>query len=104
MTFSDVERYWMRIATTHKQDVKLSPRYGRPRTGEKGIGRFSCRRLGTELKLITTAAVNGYFERTEVLFEWLKFKPGKEISQITCTGQRKRLTEATPGTTLIISG
>ncbi|HEY0764765.1 MAG TPA: sensor histidine kinase [Pyrinomonadaceae bacterium] len=104
MTFSDVEKYWMRIATTHKQDVKVSPRYGRPRTGEKGIGRFSCRRLGTELRLITTAAVNRHFEQTEVLFEWLKFKPGKEISKVTCTGERKRLNHATPGTTLIIRG
>src|SRR5437588_2829582 len=49
MTFRDVEKYWMRIATTHKQDLPVSSRYGRPRTGEKGIGRFSCRRLGTQL-------------------------------------------------------
>jgi signal transduction histidine kinase len=104
MTFRDVEKYWMRIATTHKQDLPVSSRYGRPRTGEKGIGRFSCRRLGTQLKLITTAAVNGYFEQTEVLFEWLKFKPGKEISEIKCDGARRRLKDATPGTQLIISG
>src|ERR1044071_9265369 len=90
MTFNDVERYWMRIATTHKQEIKVSPRYGRPRTGEKGIIRFSCRRLGTQLRLITTAAVNGQYEQTEVLFEWLKFKPGKEISKVTCKGERKK--------------
>jgi hypothetical protein len=94
----------MRIATTHKQNVTVSPRYGRPRTGEKGIGRFSCRRLGTQLKLITTAAVNGHFEQTEVLFEWLKFKPGKEISEIKCEGERKTLKHAIPGTQLIITG
>ncbi|HXD33057.1 MAG TPA: sensor histidine kinase [Pyrinomonadaceae bacterium] len=104
MTFRDVENYWMRIATTNKQDLTVSPRYGRPRTGKKGIGRFSCRRLGTQLRLITTAAIDGQFEQTEVLFEWLKFKPGKEISEITCKGERKRLKNATPGTTLIISG
>jgi signal transduction histidine kinase len=104
MTFRDVERYWMRIATTHKQELRVSPRYGRPRTGEKGIGRFSCRRLGTQLKLVTTAAVNEHFEQTEVLFEWLKFRPGKEISQIKCEGVRKKLKDAIPGTKLIISG
>jgi signal transduction histidine kinase len=104
MTFQDVRNYWMRIATTHKLEHDVSPRYGRPRTGSKGIGRFSCRRLGTTLKLITTAAVNGQFERTEVSFDWKKFKPGKEISEIKCSVDRKSLSEAETGTTLIISG
>src|SRR5438445_7200277 len=70
MTFDDVQNYWMRIATTHKKEHDVSPRYGRPRTGSKGIGRFSCRRLGTHLKLITTAARNGKFEQTKVSFPW----------------------------------
>src|SRR6266404_7983843 len=105
MTFSDVERYWMRIATTHKQNVNVSPRYGRPRTGSKGIGRFSCRRLGTRLQLHTTAALSGGgFDQTEILFEWLKFKPGREISTVKCEGHRKKLDRASTGTTLIISG
>src|SRR5690242_8885256 len=55
MTFQEVKDYWMRIATAHKVRHDKSPRYGRPRTGSKGIGRFSCRRLGTSLKLTTTA-------------------------------------------------
>src|SRR3990167_2128447 len=67
MTYRDVENYWMRIATTHKQDYQVSQRYGRPRTGSKGIGRFSCRRLGTRLELLTTARLDdGHFEQTEV--------------------------------------
>lgn len=105
MAFRDVENYWMRIATAHKQAHQVSQRYGRPRTGSKGIGRFSCRRLGTRLKLFTTAAIDDDgFEQTEVSFDWLKFKPGQEISKIKCEGDRKHLKDATPGTTLIISG
>lgn len=105
MTFRDVESYWMRIFTTHKKNQDVSPRYGRPRTGSKGIGRFSCRRLGTQLKLLTTAALDsGRFEKTEVLFEWLKFKPGREISTIKCEGSHERLDDGTAGTVLIISG
>jgi signal transduction histidine kinase len=105
MTFSDLEKYWMRIATTHKQDQRFSQRYGRPRTGEKGIGRFSCRRLGRRLKLTTTAALaGGRFEQTEVTFNWMDFKPGHEINEIECPGTRKQLKDATPGTTLIIGG
>src|SRR5438093_3292174 len=38
MTFDKVKKYWMRIATAHKQDEQVSPRFGRPRTGSKGIG------------------------------------------------------------------
>src|SRR6266487_441631 len=69
MSFADVKNYWMRIATTHKQDRPISQRYGRPRTGSKGIGRFSCRRLGTRLKLVTTTSQNGSgLEQTEVSF------------------------------------
>jgi signal transduction histidine kinase len=104
MTFEDVKNYWMRIATTHKQTRDVSPRYGRPRTGSKGIGRFSCRRLGTRLKLVTTAAVNGHFEQTEVSFDWLAFKAGDLISVVKPIGLRKTLTDAVTGTILIISG
>src|SRR5688572_6891295 len=94
MTFQDVRNYWMRIATTHKLERDVSPRYGRPRTGSKGIGRFSCRRLGRKLKLVTTAAVNGHFEQTEISFDWMKFKPGKEISEIKSQVARKKSNHA----------
>ena len=105
MAFYDVKKYWMRIATAHKQNQRISQRYGRPRTGAKGIGRFSCRRLGTQLKLHTTAVLeDGYFEQTEVAFDWTKFKPGEEITTIKCEGSSKRLKDGNPGTTLIISG
>src|SRR5713226_7352084 len=57
MTFRDVQNYWMRIATPHKTTHELSERYGRPRTGSKGIGRFSCRRLGPRLRLLTVGSV-----------------------------------------------
>jgi signal transduction histidine kinase len=104
MAFCDVQNYWMRIATAHKNTHNVSERYGRIRTGSKGIGRFSCRRLGRQLKLLTTASIDeGSFEQTEVSFDWLKFKPGQEISTIECDGDHKRLENATPGTSLIIS-
>jgi Histidine kinase-, DNA gyrase B-, and HSP90-like ATPase len=103
MTARDVERFWMRIATTHKQNDDASERFGRPRTGSKGIGRFSCRRLGTQLVLRTNAEVgDGVFEQTEVEFDWLKFKAGRDIKDVTCQGTTSRVRDATPGTTLIM--
>ncbi len=53
MTIQDIRSYWMKIGTPNKQSSPSSPKYGRPRTGAKGIGRFCCRRLGTKLRLIT---------------------------------------------------
>jgi signal transduction histidine kinase len=105
MTFGDVQNYWMRIATTHKTTHQHSERYGRPRTGSKGIGRFSCRRLGVRLRLLTIGLVDdGRSEQTEVRIEWSKFKPGKEISTIILEGSHEIVVDAIPGTTLIIEG
>ena len=105
MTFQDVQRYWMKIATTNKRTDDVSPRYGRTRTGSKGIGRFSCRRLGTHLRLLTIGALDGQeLEETKVEFDWLNFKPGIDISKVNCEGYRKKLLEGKTGTTLVISG
>ena len=104
MTFRDVQAYWMRIATTHKVDEQLSPRYGRPRTGSKGIGRFSCRRLGTQLEMTTTSSGKGGFETTSISLNWQDFSPGKDVTEIECHGKRKNLKHADAGTQLLISG
>src|SRR6266436_7622272 len=104
MNFEEVKRYWMKIATTNKARDQVSRRYGRPRTGSKGIGRFSCRRLGTRLRLVTVGALDdGKLEETQVEFDWLGFRPGTDISTVRCEGQRKELSEGTTGTTLVIS-
>lgn len=108
MTFQQVQRYWMRIATVNKVAEPVSEAFGRPKTGSKGIGRFSCRRLGTELELTTTAKISHgaspKFEKTRVIFNWKDFRPGTEVTQIRCPGEIDVLTEAHTGTTLVITG
>ena len=104
MTFGDVEKYWMRIATTNKLKNQESPVYGRPRTGAKGIGRFSCRRLGTRLELETTARKGKQFETTNVVFDWLDYKAGTEVTEIECNGERRKQKEGKCGTKLTIYG
>ncbi|HVW08629.1 MAG TPA: ATP-binding protein [Tepidisphaeraceae bacterium] len=105
MTFRDVERYWMRVATTNKATNKASERYGRPRTGSKGIGRFSCRRLGNRLHMVTRAVADGErLEQTDVIIDWQKFVPGADISTINCDGQRRLVAGGKPGTSLRIEG
>ena len=49
MTYDDVRENWMRIATPDKRRNPISPKYGRNRTGAKGIGRFAARRLANSL-------------------------------------------------------
>jgi hypothetical protein len=100
----------MRIATTNKEEGITSKVFGRPLTGAKGIGRFSCRRLGGHLKLITCGTKNGkavgkqkLIEKTEVEFPWTEFEPGTDVTEIKCNGQQTLLNNQFTGTTLVIT-
>jgi len=105
MTLTDVQNYWMRIATTIKLKDRVSPRYGRPKTGSKGIGRFSCRRLGNRLELVTTGMKKDRrYETTRVKFNWDEYKPGTDVTQITCIGETSTAKKGEVGTKLIIHG
>ena len=103
MNFHDVERYWMKIATTNKATDSVSPKYGRPRTGSKGIGRFCCRRLGRTLTLITTGVKNREYQTTKVQFAWGQFKPGTSVTSVDCPGKRSSSKTGAMGTELMIS-
>ncbi len=104
MVFENVKKYWMRIATTNKVDNQVSEIYGRPQTGSKGIGRFSCRRLGNVLKLKTTGKnSDGKFETTEVDFNWKEFEPGGDVTSVDCKGKLSIHNHGETGTTLTIS-
>ncbi len=106
MNFEEVKKYWMRIATTNKAENIRSRKFGRFKTGAKGIGRFCCRRLGATLKLITTGAekTNGdpEWQKTEVFFDWNAFEVGTDVSEIKCPGQQTVSDNGCTGTTLII--
>lgn len=109
MNFHAVENYWMRIATTNKKDKDTSIVYGRPLTGAKGIGRFSCRRLGSKLTLITRGTEKGNatgiqkdIQYSKVEFPWDNFKVGTDVTTIHCKGNQDIFQSAETGTTLII--
>ena len=111
MNFDAIRNYWMRIATTNKVDQRISKVFGRPLSGAKGIGRFSCRRLGTHLKIITCGTKKGdvvgkqpIIEKTVVEFPWLKFIPGEDITTIKCPGFQDEIKNEQTGTKLIITG
>lgn len=46
---------WMRIGTTQKAREHLSPGFGRPLTGSKGVGRLAAQLLASDLTILSTA-------------------------------------------------
>ena len=105
MTREAVRRYWMRIGTTNKVAEGVSPRFGRPRSGEKGIGRFACRRLGRVLELQTCARLErdarpssgDTYERTVIVFRWDDFVVGSTVSSVSVKASSEFLPRAETG-------
>jgi signal transduction histidine kinase len=109
MTPEEVATYWMRIGTTNKDGNPCSRRFGRPRTGKKGVGRFACRRLGSSLELETIATqlegTQTATVKTTVTFDWNSFEPGTTVESVPCVGVTSKLLGTHPtGTRLVISG
>jgi len=109
MTPEDVASFWMRIGTVNKEDNPVSKKFGRLRTGRKGVGRFACRRLGRLLQLETIAvdpkAPGKRTIMTKVSFDWDQFEPGTTVESVECEGVTTTFNEDRPtGTRLVISG
>jgi len=103
MSFEQVQAAWMRIATTHKVDKPISEKFGRPRTGNKGIGRFACQRLSRHLTLRATARVGAHqFQTTVVNFDWTTFVPGTDLTEIPCQYETTFSSTGKPGVTLTL--
>lgn len=83
MTLDEVKKYWMRIATNNKAVNNVSRLYGRIKSGAKGIGRFSCRRLGENLTLTTTAKLSdGVYQTTNLRIDWRRFVAGTSLDSV----------------------
>jgi signal transduction histidine kinase len=110
MTLDQVRQFWMKIGTSSKVVEPVSERYGRLKTGSKGVGRFACRRLGLHLVLTTRAEVKGpkppakSLQTTRVEFDWASFKPGIDVETVDCLGETSIGSTGRPGTTLEIWG
>jgi signal transduction histidine kinase len=105
MTFQQVKDYWMRIATPNKIREPISPRFGRKKTGDKGIGRFACRRLAKKLIVESIARLgSNKLERTRVEFDWEKFKPGFELTDVPNVYETDYVSDGNVGVTLKLEG
>jgi signal transduction histidine kinase len=105
MLFDQVKQFWMRVATPNKAQDPESPRFGRPKAGNKGIGRFACQRLSNELELTTVALTeSGSYERTTLSIRWADFVPGKDLTEIPCRATREIIEHGSTGLTLRLEG
>ncbi|MGC9778871.1 MAG: ATP-binding protein [Candidatus Heimdallarchaeota archaeon] len=78
-----LEKAWMTVSTTDKVKNPISKKYGRIKTGEKGVGRFACQAISKTLVLETIAEYDGGIKRKIVgTFYWNKFDFGVEIIDI----------------------
>ncbi|ELZ81863.1 histidine kinase [Haloferax elongans ATCC BAA-1513] len=84
MTMEEVQDDFMRIATTNKRRNPISEKFGREKAGDKGIGRFACRRLANILEIETTAKnSDGAYERTVLEIDWREYAADQEIEEVT---------------------
>jgi signal transduction histidine kinase len=97
---------WMRVATLDKDENPFSKKYNRQRAGEKGIGRFACRRLSSKLRLISISeTIDGDKEKIDVTFNWNEFLPGSDADKVGSNLTKENVDKDTPtGTTLILEG
>ncbi len=102
MTQSQFSNTWMRIATIDKELNPISIKYGRQKAGEKGIGRFACRRLSSTLELESIAELeNGEKQRLRAYFNWSTFMAGSDVNRIPVSLSEEAIESNTPtGTTL----
>lgn len=81
MSLDEVENKWLNIAFSEKKGAMLNK--NTPYAGNKGVGRFSCDRLGSKLILYTKSVIGDYIK---LPINWQDFEnksQDDEISTIT---------------------
>lgn len=79
MTYSQLIKGFMRIASAEKITSPFSPKFKRQRAGRKGIGRFATQRLGQKLTIITKAKNN---PSLKLVVNWEKYQEEVDIEKI----------------------
>ena len=84
MTLDEFKNGWMRIGTSSKEAEAFSRVYGRVITGEKGIGRFAVRFLGTKLHLESVAydGTRGHRTHLSADFNWPQFDKTEDLGRV----------------------
>lgn len=109
MTYADIINKWLFVAYSekkpqHRQQSSFRDKIKREVAGAKGVGRFSCDRLGALLTLVTKTEQDKYANRVKVNWNTFELDDTKEFVNIPV---HYSTTETLPsgfksGTTLII--
>jgi signal transduction histidine kinase len=105
MTLAEFSSGWMRVGTSSKEAYRVSRVYRRRITGEKGIGRFAVRFLGSLLELNSVAddPARGYRTTLTATFDWTSFDEHEDLGSIRVPyALRRAATDLPTGTTLLI--
>jgi signal transduction histidine kinase len=103
MHLDAIKNRWMRLSTSFKDKEPVSPRFGRIRAGQKGIGRFATEALGKRLVLSST--VSGSQDEVVATFDWDAFdKPGLALDKVGSTYTMQTVPAEKVGTCLKIEG
>ncbi|MBE0471263.1 MAG: ATP-binding protein [Methyloprofundus sp.] len=89
MSWDEVKDYWMRVSTSNKQEQPITAKYGRKKSGSKGIGRLACQKLAHTVNILTVSRVSS--SKAQVIdftVEWDEFIDGKDLINITCESER----------------
>ena len=101
MSLATMKHGWMRIATTDAVVNPQSRRFGRPKTGAKGLGRFACRRLASCLSLESTSNGSSGSNRITADFDWRNFQAGRDLSNVQVdVAHEAAVEDVSTGTTL----
>lgn len=76
MSQFDIENKWLNIAYSEKKEKKEE--YGRTLAGNKGVGRFSCDRLGKYLTIYTKQ--NNQQNYIQLSINWIEFERKDDIN------------------------
>jgi hypothetical protein len=76
MSKKDLEEKWLFVAYSEKQTIGGISKNKRFMAGSKGMGRFSCDRLGSKLKVYTKTRLDRDFNLLDI--DWGDFEKGQE--------------------------
>lgn len=87
-----VENVWFQLGTSYKADLVASgvtrtPKFGRLRLGEKGIGRLGVHRLGQTFELITKSASSPY--EVHAFVDWSHVDGTKMIEELPVVCEKR---------------
>ncbi|MDU7780915.1 MAG: ATP-binding protein [Aeromonas caviae] len=108
MTWDQFINNWMRVSTDNKENHPVSLKYGRKKSGSKGIGRFSCQKLASSIniKTISETTTPNIVQVTIVDVEWDNFVDGQDLVKTFCDATRfyTKKENVTLGTELTLKG